>query len=262
MKKISLLIALMFFGAGCASQTSQVSTNLPSQNEQDQDQPGDISINSQIVMKGNDIYFSGVKRGEIVGQTVNLGLGENLFVSFPGKVGDFWYSGHGRPEEADATMINSVTIKGLNLTVSDFVAAPYQLYEPVDAISYQCDGSLVKLASSGAGVPNFYCETNGKDSLSQYEFSSAGIGDFATGDTPSINWQKVYIKKAGDKNVFIFVNLGSVESDASVIGNETAKVAAASKKAYLDAILAKPDVVQRLKLADEFVKNLTVTVEK
>lgn len=263
MKKLSLLIALVLLGAGCAVSNTQRIEPMPEQAQPTLDQVVVVLMNSQIVMEGNDIYFSGIKRGEISGQNVSLDLGDDLRVTFPGKPGDFQYAGHGRPEEADATMIHSIRINHDPwLSLSDFVTAAYRPYKPVDAVSYHCNGSLVKTFSEGADVPNFYCETNGVDFLSQYEFSTAGIGDFATGDAPNVDWNKIYIKKAGEKNVFVFLNLGSEEDGASIYGNETEKVAEASKKAYLDMLLAKSSIAERIKMADEFVKHLTITVKK
>lgn len=221
-----------------------------------------VPMNSQIVMQGNDIYFSGIKRGEIVGQKVSLDLGEDVRVTFPGKFGDFQYSGHGLPEEADATIIHAVSVKldpasENSVSISDFVTAPYQSDDLVALVRYRCDGSLVK-GGGGKDVPNYYCETNGKDFLSQYEFSTAGTSSFATGDAPWIGWYKLYIKKAGSKNIFIFMELGP-ENGLGEYGTD--EISIHSKKSFLDTLLAKPDIAKRIVQADTFVKNLSVRVK-
>jgi hypothetical protein len=152
------------------------------------------------------------------------------------------------------------------LEISPKLYPPYGIYQIIETpqdnnkISFKCDGSLVKKPKSESGadwknftknVPNYYCETNGKDFLSQFEFQTASVYPvLTTGGDYGEGWVRVYIKKAPDLNYFL---LGSVTAagganDYWITGDSSEKYAQLTKKDYLDGLLKNPKVLQSVTL--------------
>ena len=101
-------------------------------------------------------------------------------------------------------------------------------YEEIkyNKISYKCDGSLVKTINPKEDVPNYFCVSNGRDSLSQFEFSGAGGYVVFTGAEAGQNWYKLYLRKINGTN-YIFAgdicdNDDNANRDEDFYLNETA----------------------------------------
>jgi len=69
-------------------------------------------------------------------------------------------------------------------------------YKPVKSIVYRCNGSLYQ-TKNGKNLPWYYCKTNGKNFLEQYEF----IGG---------EWNKICIKRLWGKDYFEIKKLGNL----------------------------------------------------
>lgn len=152
--------------------------------------------NGSFEVKNDEILIKGVKVGYVKNNIIYLQI-HGKTINFPGNLQDLSFG------SVDAAPFNVGGFSLYGLTYYPQYRGPYAVYKPIDPtkISYVCNGSLV-FNSNGTPRPFQYCETNGKDSLSQYEYSGAGDG-FSTGAGYGEIWQKVYVKRLNGVN-FIF----------------------------------------------------------
>ena len=151
------------------------------------------------------------------------------------------------------------------LEISPRIYSPYGIYQAVETpednskITFNCDGSLVQKGSTG-DVPNFYCETNNKDYLTQYEFQGAsGYMITTTGGEYYEGWVKVYIKGTGGLNYFF---LGKIPADYSEsLASDLAtpeEFKRLTQKSYLDEVLTKFSESPLLESWDKIVNTFKV----
>jgi len=207
---------------------------------------GGNEYSGSVYLKDNIIYSGDKARGFLANDKINIFLKDKVF-SFKGDLqklsfgpaagmdGNFYYDG---------------------LEVSNIFKGPYAIYRDIDMdkITYKCGGSLL-VTSAGKQLPNFNCKTNGKDSLSQYEYSAASGNGFATGAPYSLRWYKLYAKNIDGTNFIILGSLtgGSLGSDSSDFSQEYGTF---STQKYLDGILKDEINKQMIKKLDGFVENL------
>jgi len=95
-------------------------------------------------------------------------------------------------------------------------------------IIYQCTSPLLP------DSPYFYCNTNGKDYLEQYEFGE-DYRQFSTGGGYDLKWKKIYIRDIGGKN---FVFEGVLDGDSyDVSAGPSPELDRIKSKKYLDEII-------------------------
>lgn len=198
--------SLLFFVllVGCTN-SSSLPVSVPSENLKPAVQASPPVIpesttfkdpNGSFEVKNDEIFVKGVKVGYVKNNIIYLQI-HGKTINFPGNLQNLSFG------SVDAAPFNVGGFSLYGLTYYPQYRGPYAVYKPIDPtkISYVCNGSLV-LNSNGTPRPFQYCETNGKDSLSQYEYSGAGDG-FSTGAGYGEIWQKVYIKRLNGVN-FIF----------------------------------------------------------
>lgn len=218
------------------------------------------------ILKGKDIYCSGLKVGKFENGRIYMKLYDQVvsvkqsYLSGPnpgiwGLGCEYEYGG------AVDGKYEGFSYQGLE--VSPRMYPPYGVNQTIETpaenakITYKCDGSLAKKA--GANYPNFYCETNGKDSLTQYEFSGAdGYPILTTGADYGESWDKIYIKKVNGLN---YIFRGSV-AGGSVVGwssdESEEKYKTITAKTYLDDLLKAPEFTKSLALWKPIVDSFKV----
>ncbi len=153
-------------------------------------------------------------------------------------------------------MVGATSFDYNGLEISDKARCPYAICKPVNEVSYKCDGPLI-YESNDDPAPNYYCETNGRDNLTQYEFSPANGTGFATGGGYITGWYKLYIKKFGNKNIFFFGNLKGDTYDTDIDSADSKKFKKLSQKAYLDEILRDEENKKRIAEWDKIFENIS-----
>jgi hypothetical protein len=141
------------------------------------------------VRKGDDISCYGQRVGVFKNGRLYMKLDERVVSFVPPKI-------HGT--EVDQFNLKDLTCNSSPSTTNDFVYSnfayqgleistkiygPYAVYKTVETakdnnkITYKCDGSLTKTGETygvyTTNEPYFDCQTNGKDVLTQYEFTAA-----------------------------------------------------------------------------------------
>lgn len=210
-----------------------------------------------LTLKGNKLYFpEDTEIGSINGGVISIRLGENT-VSFAGSTDKII---PGLPFTIPPFMYDG-------LLILDRVAGPYNIYKPLGSVNYKCDGPLLHYNQGDSmkigrkDIPYFYCETDGKSNLSQYEFSATRTG-FATGDIPTERWYKLYIKRINDQNVFF---IGDLDDDEYIYNTDTYvnsgnegndKYKEVSSRSHLDKILQMENNKKKVEAWDNFVQNI------
>jgi len=151
------------------------------------------------------------------------------------------------------------------LEISPRIYSPYGIYKAVETpednskITFSCDGSLVKKANT-EDVPNFYCETNSKDYLTQYEFQGASAYKItATGGEYYEGWGKVYIKKTPELNYFFFGKIPADYSESLASDLATPEeFKRLTQKSYLNEVLTKFSESPLLESWDKIVNTFKV----
>lgn len=204
-----------------------------------------------VYLKDNVIYHGDEIRGFLADDKINIYLGDEILTF-----------------EGDLKKLSFGIVEGMNwnfyydtLEISNTFQGPYAIYEKtnMDKISYKCDGSLL-VTSKGEQFPNYYCETNSKDFLSQYEFSAANGNGFATGGGYSEFWYKLYIKKINGINYTFSSRLIGDTTDSddkhSNIKKYNEDYQRLSNKKYLDEILTDEENKKKIEEWDEFIENV------
>ncbi len=192
---------------------------------------------SVIVENGTILNFDHV-RGNLQNNKVNVILDDTLLASFnytSGTLaGDFslWNGEYGG-ERPDSDFDYFFSWRGTR--VSTQLQSPYgKGTEKIKkGVAYTCDGPFID------NSPYFYCETDGKTYLTQYEFNAATAFAVATGANYGENWKKITVRKVGDKDVFFILQLEAGEdrmSDEPKDSKSDAGLELASK-AYLDSVI-------------------------
>ncbi|MFA5829993.1 MAG: hypothetical protein WC843_05915 [Candidatus Gracilibacteria bacterium] len=218
------------------------------------------------ILKGKDIYCSDLKVGKFENGRIYMKLYDqvvsvaqsNLSGPNPGIAGlncEYEYGG------AVDGKYEGFSYQGLE--VSPRMYPPYGVNQTIETpaenakITYKCDGSLAKKA--GANYPNFYCETNGKDALTQYEFSAAdGYPILTTGADYGESWDKIYIKKVNGLN---YIFRGGVSFDDKGIWSSDQseeKYNMLTAKTYLDDLLKAPEFTKSMALWKPIVDSFKV----
>lgn len=197
-----------------------------------------------VNIKSNKVYFYNKEKGSINGKNINIKLGDG-YISFDGdltKVSFYPFEDTGNT----GFFYN-------NLEISSRFACPYAVCSDNSKVTYGCDGPLVSV-KDGLAAKWEYCQTDKKDYLSQFEFSPANGTGFATGGPVSYSWYKLYIRKFGNTNLFLFGNLG--ESFDYPDETDKTKINTLSSKEYLDEFLQKEENKKLIKEWDDFVQNI------
>lgn len=192
---------------------------------------------SVIVENGTILNFDHV-RGNLQNNKVNVILDDTLLASFnytSGTLaGDFslWNGEYGG-ERPDSDFDYFFSWRGTK--VSTQLQSPYgKGTEKIKkGVAYTCDGPFID------NSPYFYCETDGKTYLTQYEFNAATAFAVATGGDYGENWKKITVRKVGDKDIFFILQLEAGEdrmSDEPKDSKSDAGLVLASK-AYLDSVI-------------------------
>lgn len=136
---------------------------------------------AEITASSTDIYLCSSKK---IGKTLN----GRIFIDFDGSTysfdGDMKGLGlldYDGCTDAPSDWNSRITYDGLLINLpkkSDLVQ-----------VTYVCDAPL-------SGIIFEYCDTNGKDRISEYEFGKGYLGR-----NYENNWEKVFIKKTGGKNI-------------------------------------------------------------
>lgn len=203
-KILSILSLLLFssFLTGCATSPS-VPVSVSGQNLKSEIEISPSITPDLINFKDPDGSFD-IKNGEILVGGIRIGYVKNSIIylqvhgktiHFPGNYQDLSFG------SADFPPFNADGFSLYGITFYPQYRGPYAVYRPIDSnkISYVCDGPLV-FNSDGSPRPFQYCETNGKDYLTQYEHSGAATG-FSTGADYTEFWQKIYIRRINGENL-------------------------------------------------------------
>ncbi len=163
-----------------------------------------------------------------------------------------------------------------DLEISPKLYSPYRINQTIETpaenakITYKCDGSLAKQMLERTkkyteNFPNFYCETNGKDYLTQYEFGAAdGYPVLTTGAEVGESWEKIYIKKVAGLN-YIFRGsvwrVGGNADDSNIwwsIDEPEDKYKRVTSKSNLDELIKDPEFTKSLALWQPIVDSFKV----
>ena len=161
---------------------------------------------------------------------------------------------------------------GDDFEVTNQLNGPYAVYTndvKASTMNFKCDGPSVNYTNgkdpfdlNRVEVPWFYCETNGEDWLTQYEFSGAEGLVIMTGGGYGERWYKLYLKKVKGENLIFIGTLSGddIDTEDSYEGGAEAlkKMRAVSSKAYLDELLKKEDNIKKIAEWDAFVKSFDI----
>lgn len=208
-----------------------------------------------VELKNDKIFFNNKERGHIRNGKIFIKF-KNDIISFNGDIGKVIFS-----EEGD----NIFYYNGLQVS-DDFYCAYRNTYETVDKdeITFACDGPLADYKNGdftalGRDEVNWqYCETDGKEFLTQFELTAASGYQFGTGGGFIESWKKLYIKEVHSGSYIFTGNLGGdfIDSDPSFYDKEKYKYI--SSKEYLDVLLAKGENENKIKEWDQFVDSFEV----
>ena len=205
-----------------------------------------------VVVKDGIIYYNREKRGSVTGEKITVIFGDKEEITLEGEPGKLMLGGI-----IDENEFSQFTYDDLHVTTR--ICGPYMIYRQVKNPTYACDGSFMT-DNEGNQEPHYYCDTNGKDYISQYEFngvtsycSEDGTG-FATGGEVTKTWNKMYMKKINGKNIYIF---GMLKQDFIDLyeAKEGVYQNTISKK-YLDTLLSDNENKETVKKWDTIVQSL------
>lgn len=185
---------------------------------------------------GNKIYYY----GEEIGSFTN----GKIFISFQGNM----YSFSGNPEYLKKhEMIEGVYFyKDISMNLPDS-----NQKEP--KIIYKCSSSLLP------SKPYYYCDTNGKNSLIQYEFGE-DYRQFSTGGGFPLKWKKIYIKNIDGKDV-IFEGILEGDTYDSTESPTQKEVQRIESKEYLDKIRQSTINKENEKMWETLVRSFSAEKE-
>jgi len=186
----------------------------------------------------NKIYYFGEKIG-----TVNNG---KIFISFQGNL----YSFSGDPK--NLSKMNIVNIDDIYYYKGISINLPNKNREE-NNILYECTSSL--LPSS----PYFYCETNGEDYLTQYEFGK-DYRQFSTGGGFALKWKKIYIRDIDGKDI-VFEGILEGESYDYTDAPSQSEIQRIESKKYLDEIRKNALNKEKEKIWNDLVKSFSTEKE-
>jgi hypothetical protein len=290
-KYLFLLIVPVILLAGCTQENTPPATSekaspqptvavVPAPATQ---QPAEADDFFAPQLKGQDIYCHNEKVGKLQDGRIYMKIyGKTVSVEETRL--------HGTDNTPDISELSCIYESPLDkaayvgfsyygLEISPHLYPPYAVYQTIETpeqnqeITYKCDGSLVKLPKSESGAdfgiytknaPNYYCETNGQDYLTQYEFQGAsGYPILTTGGEYGEQWSKIYIKKQPGLNYFFLASISFDPQMADVwfAGDSQEKYQQLIAKSYLDELLKNPQVTQSQALWDTIVKSFRVEPE-
>ncbi len=221
---------------------------------------GDYDISKAAIIKDGKIFNFKTERGVINEKDVTVYLDDAISATFNSEPTSlsFWngmYSGEDRPDSDFDYFFN-----WNDLQITTQLNAPYgKGTEKIKkTVNYRCGTPFIE------GSPYFYCETNGKDFLTQYEFNAATSFAVVTGGDYIENWKKITVRKVGNHDVFFIVPMGSGESRSSdeaknKKGSEGIELA--SQK-YLDLIISREKESSEFDSYDTFVNNMKLELKK
>lgn len=185
---------------------------------------------------GDKIYYYGIEIG-----TFDNG---KISISFQGNT----YSFTGNPEYLTKhEMIEGVYFyKDISINLPD-----NNRKEP--KIIYECASSLLP------SKPYFYCDTNGKNHLTQYEFGES-YRQFSTGGGFPLKWKKIYIKNIDEKNIVFEGVLGGDTYDPTESPTQT-EIQRIESKEYLDKINQSTSKKENEKEWDILVESFSAEKE-
>jgi len=163
------------------------------------------------IISGDKIYYYGTEIGSF--------SNGKIYISFQGNT--YFFTGNPKYLRKDEMIEGVYFYKDISINLPD-----NKHKEP--KIIYECTDSLLPLK------PYFYCNTNGNNYLTQYEFGE-NYRQFSTGGGFSLKWKKIYIKNISGKNI-IFE--GFLEGDTYNLTESPtqAEVQKIKSKEYLDKI--------------------------
>ncbi len=264
MKKGSVfnLSALLMVGMllSACSQTSPTDSNPQAVSQQtqvgvSQQTSEEVTENDYgIALKDGNILYSGEKVGTVKDGKIQMTFWGNTY-AFPGEVGKIMVQEKLLDNEEFA--IAGFNYDGVDVGTSmDGQYAKYKVAD-ISKFSFTCKGTLFTFAETGKEVPHYGCETDGKTYWTQYELNSAymyGVG--VTGGEGYDNWNKMYVRKIGDKNLVFVADFSHQIIPTGAAYDEPAKYKEVSTKAALDKLLNDVPTRELIGRWDAFVKSV------
>lgn len=210
---------------------------------------------AEVSVQEGVLYNFSFPRGTVDGKKLHVTLDQNTieatFESDPKNIA-FWNGVFG--DSSDSNVYHQrfdhfFKIKDKYLEIATKFEGPYSY--GVSQSKFQCDGPFVKDSAY------FYCETNKKDFLSQYEFNGTGAFIGSTGGDFLKDWRKIYVRQVGDKQIFFLLHLkGEFLSTDEAKDKKNAVGLQIASKEYLDSILKDPENKKRITEADKFIQSI------
>ena len=185
MKKLILLSLLALFLAGCNNQ--KVNNEKVSENSWNKQKVGTTKLKEEVVK--ND------EKEKVIKKEWKEGEKE---INQKCKKQDGWYI-------CKDEQIAKKKIEGILKDVKTLKEIQNKNYKQIRGVVYKCNGSLYQ-TKSWKNIPWYYCKTNGKDYLQQFEYIDG-------------KWNKICIKRVWKIWDFIFVWVSQVYSE--VVENKT-----------------------------------------
>ncbi|MCK4795938.1 MAG: hypothetical protein KAT05_01080 [Spirochaetes bacterium] len=201
------------------------------------------TIEDSIKVIDGDIYSYGNKIGFIEEDSININLDKKVF-TFSGDINKIYFW---EPNE------KIIVFSYDNLGISSGLYRPNSGRSPIEIV-YSCSGPLVDIEN----IRVEYCETNGVNYLTQYEFSDLSSSGFGTGGGTSWMWYKLYIKKINGVDFVLQGIIGDdwIDGPNFYTQKQNEKYNILSKKKYLDDLLRKKKVNENIENWDNFVDKL------
>lgn len=209
------------------------------------------------------IYNFSVERGIILDGALagkmQIRLDHDILATFQGdpKYLTFWNGMYGGEDRPDSDFDYFFKYKYIEVTTQ--LQTPYGqgLSTLKKGVSYNCNGPFI------VDREFFYCETNKKDFLSQYEKNGAESFVVTTGGDydPEVDgyWKKMYVRKIGNTDVFFIVNL--IDPGTMKANQEDNVEVNRNSKEYLDSLLTLAENKSMIKDVDAFVKSMELSFD-
>jgi len=201
------------------------------------------TIEDSMKVIDGDIYSYGSKIGFIDEDNININLDKKVF-TFSGDINKIYFW---KPSE------KIIVFSYDNLRISNGLYRANSGRGPIEIV-YNCNGPLVDIEN----IKVEYCETNGMDYLTQYEFSDLSSSGFGTGGGTSWMWYKLYIKKINGVDFVLQGIIGDdrVDGPRFYTQEQKEKYDKLSSKNYLDDLLKEKKVNENIEKWDNFVNKL------
>jgi hypothetical protein len=184
------------------------------------------------IILGDKIYYYGTEIGSFNNGRISISFQENT------------YSFLGNPEHLSKMNVGNIEDVyyykklSINLPNTNHKESP---------ILYECSSPLLP------SRPYFYCNTNEKDYLTQYEFGK-DYRQFSTGGGFPLEWKKIHIKNINNKNI-IFEGVLDGDTSDSTDQKDIQKI---KSKNYLDEIKQSSINKENEKMWESLVQSFSI----